>query len=83
MCDCNKVTGVCSEQVRELKRLRVEIKTLQRVSTNSVKKKEYRQKALDIETLIEHYSESKECPGREVITQVRNYVKNEQAESNK
>lgn len=83
MCGCQGNTGKCPEQIKQLERLKVKIKTLQRTTEDRSKRKEYREKYIHTENLINHYKESGECPEPNIINQIKNYTKNEQAKGNK
>lgn len=82
MCDCAG-TGKCESQVKELNRFKVRIKTLQRTTKNGNKRKEYREKYISVESLISYYTTSEDCPSGREIEGIRNYIRNEQAKSNK
>ena len=81
MCDCGN-KGNCQAQESELRRLRVKVKTLQRTTKDTELKKEYREQAIAIDTILEHIRESGWCITGEELRQIRNYIKGEQAKSN-
>ena len=82
MCNCGS-GGNCQSQETELRKLRVSIKTLQRTTTDTELKKEYREQALAIDTILERIKESDWCITTEEVRQIRNYIRGEQAKSNK
>jgi hypothetical protein len=75
-CSCSKNSGLCNGKFDELRGLRNQIVTLYNITRNQSKRTEYKELLSQIDEIKK---DIKNCPSREFLQGIKNYIENERS----